>query len=79
MTVVQGRMLRPIVAYGDGPLGTQPIPQPTIVPFRTRSGLEIFRPLDGDRCWRAYLCTSNPVPGLRLRGRAVASGFRVDR
>ena len=79
VTLAQNRMLRPIVSDGDGPLGTQPIPRPALVAFRTRSGLEIFRPLRGDQCWQAYLCTPRPLAGLRLRGRDVASGFRVDR
>ncbi len=79
MTLARGRMLRPIISYGDGPLGTQPVPRPTLVPFRTRSGLRISRPQGGDQCWQAYLCTPNPVAGLQLRGRTVASGFRVDR
>ena len=79
MTLARGRMLRPIISYGDGPLGTQPVPRPTLVPFRTRSGLQISRPQGGDQCWQAYLCTPNPVAGLQLRGRTVASGFRVDR
>ena len=50
---------------------------PTVLPFRTASGLLLSRPLAGsDQCWSVVLCTPAPSAALRLRGASVQSGFR---
>jgi hypothetical protein len=50
---------------------------PTVLPFRTASGLLLSRPLTGsDQCWSVVLCTPAPSAALRLRGTTVQSGFR---
>ena len=70
-------VFRPIVSNLSGPLGTEPVPGAALVPFVTRSGLEIYRPARGELCWRLPLCTPKPDPSLRLRGANLADGFRL--
>lgn len=45
--------------------------------FRTKSGLLVYRPVTGDRCWDAPLpCTPYPNPSLHLRETGdISSGF----
>ena len=69
----------PIVSNGSGPLGTEPVPGAAVVPFVTKSGLQIYRPAHGELCWRVILCTPKPDPYLRLRGADIHDGFRVGR
>ena len=69
----------PIVSNGSGPLGTEPVPGAAVVPFVTKSGLQIYRPAHGELCWRVILCTPKPDPYLRLRGAGIRDGFRVGR
>ncbi len=69
----------PIVSNGSGPLGTEPVPGAAVVPFVTKSGLQIYRPAHGELCWRVLLCTPKPDPHLRLRGAGIRDGFRVER
>ena len=47
MTLARGRMLRPIISYGNGPLGTHPYRARVLSPSRRISGLQISRPLAG--------------------------------
>ncbi len=68
----------PIVSNGIGPLGTEPVPGAAVVPFVTRSGLEIYRPAHGELCWRVELCTPRPRSDLRLRGADISHGFRIE-
>ena len=68
----------PIVSNGIGPLGTEPVPGAAVVPFVTRSGLEIYRPAHGELCWRVELCTPRPRSNLRLRGADISHGFRIE-
>ena len=70
---------RPIVSNSTGPLGTVPVPGAAVLPFVTKSGLEIYRPASGELCWRVLLCTPKPNRDLRLRGANIGDGFRVDR
>ncbi|MEP6893734.1 MAG: hypothetical protein ABI927_08150, partial [Gaiellaceae bacterium] len=69
---------RPIVSNGTGALGTEPVPGAAVVPFITRSGLEISQPASGELCWRVFLCTPHPNPDLRLRGVGIRDGFSVE-
>jgi hypothetical protein len=69
----------PIVSNGSGPLGTEPVPGAAVVPFVTKSGLEVYRPAHGELCWRVILCTPTPDPYLRLRGAGIRDGFSVGR
>lgn len=57
----------------------EPVPEPTVQPYATRSGLTVHVPVDGPQCWDAPLpCTPYPFPGLEAReaGR-LAAGFRT--
>ena len=68
---------RPVIRDRGGPLGAAPVPTPALDSFRTRSGLSLERPAEGDQCWRAPLCTPYPNAGLRLRGASLGDGFRI--
>jgi hypothetical protein len=68
-----------VVADQGGPLGTPPVPVASLVPFTTRSGLELSHPAGGDQCWGAILCAPLPSPELRLRGQGVGAGFTLQR
>jgi hypothetical protein len=70
---------RPIVSNGDGPLGTEAVPIPSVVPYVTRSGLRIYRPASGELCWRTLLCTPRPNASLRARGSSMGVGFAISR
>ncbi len=72
-------VFRPIISNGSGPLGTESVPGAAVVPFVTRSGLEIYQPARGELCWRVFLCTPHPNPYLRLRGTGIDDGFAVGR
>jgi hypothetical protein len=74
--VADGGAFRPVRADGDGPLGTPPQPVASLAPFRTASGLEVWRPAgDADQCWGATLCAPQPSALLRLRGAGLREGF----
>jgi hypothetical protein len=68
-----------VAADGGGPLGTTPIPIPTLEPVRTTSGLELTKPVGTDQCWAVLLCAPQPGKELHLRGGGVRSGFSADR
>jgi hypothetical protein len=72
-----GGAWRPITKRGHGPLGSFDPPTPAVGTFRTDSGLIVYRPVHGDRCWRVLLCAPSPNARLRLRGSDIAGGFRV--
>ena len=60
--------------------GFQPAHAAALVVVQTDSGLEVFVPRAGDRCWYAALpCTPNPDPALTLLRRGdLSSGFVLD-
>jgi hypothetical protein len=68
-----------VVSDQGGPLGTPPEPMPSLVPFTTRSGLQLSQPAGGgDQCWGVILCAPHPNGDLRLRGRDVDQGFTLQ-
>ena len=67
-----------VVANGGGTLGTPPNPVPTVVPYTTRSGLQLTEPAGGaDQCWGVLLCVPQPSPDVRLRGSSIGDGFET--
>jgi hypothetical protein len=69
----------PIEANGTGPLGTPAVLPPSLVAFRTTSGLELWRPADGaDQCWGAILCVPQTNMQIRLRGKEIVDGFTIN-
>lgn len=66
------RAFVPITAHSEA------APSPPVQPFRTMSGLVIWRPATGsDQCWNVTLCTPAPSAALRFRGTTIQSGFRL--
>ncbi len=63
-----------------GAAGYYPIPEPEMIERETRSGLRVFVPARGQRCWNARLPCVQPFrPGLRLRDASrPQSGFVLD-
>jgi hypothetical protein len=59
--------------------GFYPVPTAEVHVFVTKSGLSLYVPNNGDRCWDAALpCTPYPNPHLRLRKNGeINSGFTV--
>jgi hypothetical protein len=55
------------------------LPQASVAPYHTRSGLQLVVPTDDNRCFDAPLpCTPHPTPHLTARGSSLADGFRTD-
>jgi hypothetical protein len=76
--VVIGGAWRPVTSPGDGPFGSFEPPTPAVLTSRTATGLIVRRPVRDDRCWRVPLCAPSVKARLRLRGKDVASGFRMS-
>ena len=69
---------RPIVPHGKGPFRTYKLGTPPIRAFETTSGLRLWRPTHGDRCWSASLCTPQPNKHLSLRNTTgISHGFHI--
>ncbi len=65
---------------GGSDWGFGPTPEVAMKPFQTRSGLVLWVPTEGDRCWDGPLpCTPYPNENLRLRTDGdLSSGFVID-
>lgn len=58
--------------------GFYPVSSVELETYETNSGLTLYRPATGDRCFDAPRpCTPYPKPTLRLRGDSIRSGFEV--
>ncbi len=71
------RGLTLVHATPGGPLGTPPLPKPTLVPISNAAGLDLTRPKRSDQCWGVILCIPTlQDPGLRQRGSTISDGFK---
>lgn len=70
----------PLLILPGSDHGLHPMPRSAVATLTTHSGLAIYAPVTGDRCWDAPLpCTPHAAVNLRLRvpGR-MESGFAID-
>ena len=60
--------------------GLRPLPRPLLLPYETRSGLELEVPRFGNKTWAApLLSTPHPTPGLHLRRSGhLREGFATE-
>ncbi len=66
----------PVVANQSGTFGAPPDPVPTLVRYRTPSGLVLYHPKVGQQCWSLLFCASFRNVEVRLRGRHFKDGLQ---
>ena len=75
-----------VVANHSGTFGAPPDPVPTLVRYRTHSGLILYYPATAassadllrQQCWSALFCAPHPNPNVRLRGAHFRDGLRTS-
>jgi len=69
-----------LIASGDDKFGLYSTPKANLKQFVTRSGLTLYVPVAGDKCWDAPLpCTPYPNANLKLRHSGdIRHGFVLD-
>jgi len=68
----------PHLVHAGPERGLHPVNSIELRTYETESGLTLYCPASGDRCFDAPLpCTPYPNPRLRLRGDSFLSGFEI--
>jgi hypothetical protein len=65
----------PVVANQSGTFGAPPDPVPTLVRYRTPSGLVLYHPKDGQQCWSLLFCAPYRNVEVKLRGAKFSDGL----